>query len=80
MSSVGDLGFEDSCELAIDIGRSNKRTRDLPSFRPSIEETLRAACLLVILIGVTMEGSRRLRVYGGIVIIVPSGSPFLAFI
>ena len=46
MSSVGDLGFEDSCELAIDIGRSNEQTRDLPSFRPSIEETLRAACLI----------------------------------
>ena len=41
----------------------------LPSFRPSIEETLRAACLLVIFMGFTMEGSRRLRVYGGIVIV-----------
>ena len=28
MSSVGDLGLEDSCELAIDIGKSNKQTRD----------------------------------------------------
>ena len=46
MSSVGDLVFGESCELAKDIGKPNKRTRVLPSFRTSIEETLRAACLI----------------------------------
>ena len=46
MSSIGDLVFEESCELAKDIGKPNKRTRVLPSFRTSIEETLRAACLI----------------------------------
>ena len=46
MSSIGDLGLKESCELALDIGKSSKRTRVLPSFRPSIEETLRAACLI----------------------------------
>ena len=28
MSSIGDLVFEESCELAKDIGKPNKRTRD----------------------------------------------------
>ena len=27
MSSIGDLGLEESCELAVDIGRSNKRNK-----------------------------------------------------
>ena len=27
MSSVGDLGLEESCELAEDIGKSNKRNK-----------------------------------------------------
>ena len=27
MSSIGDLGLEESCELALDIGRSNKRNK-----------------------------------------------------
>src|SRR3954452_13112181 len=32
------LGFEESCKLALDIGRTGKQNKDLPSFRPSIEE------------------------------------------
>ena len=27
MSSVGDLGLKESCELALDIGKSNKRNK-----------------------------------------------------
>ena len=38
MPSVGGLGFEESCELALDIERTGKQNKDLPSFRPSIEE------------------------------------------
>src|SRR3954454_11037474 len=38
MPSVGGLGFEESCELALDMGRTCKQNKDLPSFRPSIEE------------------------------------------
>ena len=58
MSSVGDLGLEESCELALDIEKSSKRTRVLPSFRPSIEETLRAACLISLI--------RRISGYNGV--------------
>src|SRR4051794_2131598 len=46
MPSVRGFGFKESCELALDIRRAGKQTEDLPSFRPSIEETLRAACLI----------------------------------
>ena len=70
MPSVGGLGFVEVTRWWFSTAyKRNKATqrRDLPSFRPSIEETLRVACLLVILMGVTMEGSRRLLVYGGIV-------------
>src|SRR3954447_21362593 len=38
MPSVGGLGFEGSCELALDIRRTGKQNKDLPSFRPTIEE------------------------------------------
>src|SRR4051794_16924824 len=38
MPLVEGLGFEESCELALDIGRTGKQNKDLPSFRPSIEE------------------------------------------
>src|SRR3954464_12080364 len=46
MPSVRGFGFKESCELALDIGRTGKKNKDLPSFRPSIDETLRAACLI----------------------------------
>ena len=65
MPSVGGLGFEEVTRWWFLMAyKRNKATQKeiLPSFKPSIEETLRAACLLVILMGVTMEGSRRLRV------------------
>ena len=37
--------------------QTNKRHKDeeLPSFRPSIEETLRAACLLIMMMKVTIS-------------------------
>src|SRR4051812_29427337 len=37
MPLVRGFGFEESCELALDIGRTGKQNKDLPSFRPSIE-------------------------------------------
>src|SRR3954447_13172353 len=36
--SVRSFGLKESCELALDIGRTGKQNKDLPSFRPSIEE------------------------------------------
>src|SRR4051794_33871773 len=44
MPSVRGFGSKKSWELALDIGGTCKKNKDLPSFRPSIEETLRAAC------------------------------------
>src|SRR3954470_1796602 len=49
MPSVRGFGFKESCKLALVIGRTGKQNKDLPSFRPSIEETLRAACLISII-------------------------------
>src|SRR3954469_8864499 len=46
MPSVRGFGFKESYEFALDIGRTGKQNKDLPSFRPSIEETLHVACLI----------------------------------
>src|SRR4051812_45314891 len=46
MPSIRGFGFKESCELALDIRRTGKQNKYLPSFRPSIEETLRAAYMI----------------------------------
>ena len=59
MPSVGGLGFEEVTRWWFSTAyKRNKATQKeiLPSFRPSMEETLRGACLLVILMGITMGG------------------------
>ena len=58
MPSVGGLGLEESCELALDIGKPDKRGRFYPGSGPSEGKT-RTSCLsdllLLCRISVTME-------------------------
>ena len=64
MSSVGDLGLEESCELALDIGRSNKRNKGFTQLQ-ALNGGLRAACLISFIwksIGLQWGGSRRVYV------------------
>src|SRR4051794_7072372 len=35
---IGSLGLEESCKLALDIGKPDKQRRILPNFRPLIEQ------------------------------------------
>ena len=44
MPSVGGLGLEESCELALDIGKPDKRGRFYPGSGPSEGKT-RTSCL-----------------------------------
>ena len=62
MPSLRGVGLEEIARwwFSTAYEQSNAtRRRGLPSFRPSIEETLRAACLLVVLM--RLQGGRRRR-------------------
>ena len=68
MSSIGDLGLEDSCELAIDIGKSNKQTRDFTQLQ-ALDRGNPTCCLSDLFIwkifGLQWGGSRRRQVWLG---------------